>query len=184
MVDIMTLSGRTLGLLLAPGFDFQQDSRLIEDLRLRDADILIVGAGKTAEHSIAGSRGDLIKPDAVISEVDAGDLDALIITGGGSVHSLAMDVRVLTLLLGAQAESRPVAAFGNGPLVLAASGLLVDRRVAAPVELRETLIKAGAQYMEQELVVDHKLVTACTIDEITHFVEAIALLLEPVTTLK
>lgn len=184
MVDIMTLSGRTLGLLLAPGYDFQQVTRLVQDLRLRDAELLLIGTGETENVAIAGSRGDLIKPDLVLSNISASSMDALIIPGGGSVPRLAADGRVLTLLLEIQSQSKPVAAYGNGPLVLVASGLLADRRVAGIAAIKEELIAAGARYLDKELVVDHKLVTARSVEEITHFVEAVALLLEPAKTLR
>lgn len=183
MVNIMTLSGRIVGLLLAPGFDFAQITRLLEDLRLRDADILLVGNRESEDVAIPGGRAELLKPDTIVSRVDARDFDALIIPGG-TVQGLAMDGRVLTLLLGLQEDRKPIAAYGNGPLALAAAGLLVDRRVAAPPGIRETLTEAGADYVDQELVVDHKLVTSRTVDEITHFVEALALLLEPVRSMR
>lgn len=183
MVDIMALSGRTIGLLLGPGFDYQQVSRLKQDLRLRDASVLIVGTGETRNVAIVSSRGDLVKPDSTLSEVSPEDFDALIVPGGGSVKTLASNEQVLTLILGVQAENKPVAAFGNGQLVLAASGLLADRRVAAPPEIKEALVKAGGEYVDRELVVDHKLVTSRTVEEITHFVEALALLLEPAASM-
>lgn len=183
MVDIMTLSGRVIGLLLAPGFNFQEVSRLVQDLCLRDAQVRVIGIGETRNIAIASSRGDLLKPDTTITEVTPADFDALIVPGGGSANRLAADERVLTLLLGVQADSKPVAAYGNGQVVLAASGLLASRRVAAPPEIKDDLSEAGAEYIDQELVVDHKLVTSRTMEEITHFVEALALLLEPATSM-
>lgn len=184
MVDIMTLGGRYIGVLLGPGFDNQQVSRLVQDLRLRDAEVRLIGLGEARNVAVASNRGDLLKPDSILSEVTPSDFDALIVPGGSSASRLASDERVLTLLLGIQAENKPVAAFGNGQLVLAASGLLASRRVAAPPEIREALSEAGAEYIDQELVADHKLVTSRTVEEITHFVEALALLLEPATSVR
>lgn len=184
MVNIMALSGRTVGIVIAPGFDDKQAARVMQELRLRDARMNLIGTGETTAVAMAGNSGALIKPDITLSEAAADDLDAIIIIGGKSIERLTLDEKVMTLLVAMQQLGKPVAALGNGPLAAVAAGIATGRRVAGNDSLRDQASKADAEYTESELAVDHKLITAKDIEDLTSFMEAIALLMEPATTLR
>ena len=64
------------------------------------------------------------------------------------------------------------------------AGLLAGRRVTGADSIRARMNEANAVFIDQDVVVDHKLVTARATDDVTHFLEAITLLLEPVTFLR
>lgn len=182
-VIAMKLKGRTVGITVAPGFDDTQVVEAAQLLRKRGAKVVIISTGESEVVAVAGMRGSLLKPDTVISKSHPSDFDAIIIPGGDAPARLKADVRVLTLLLGMSSQQKPLGAVFNGPVVLAAAGLLSERRVTGDSAIKGELENAGARFVSQGVVVDHNLVTCGTESDLTHFVDAVLFLLEPATTL-
>lgn len=175
----MRFKNGTIGLLVAPGFDDSQVLRIARLLQGRGATVKVIGVGENASLAVYGSSGSLLKPDVTPEGLGAGDLDALIIPSRKTQNDLIADEKVLTLLIVVNALAKPVGAVGNGQLVMAAAGLLSGKRVTGDAGIREKLEEAGANYVDQELVVDRNLVTARDGGELDHFIDVIAFLLEP-----
>lgn len=173
------LNGIHIALVVASGFDDGQVSRVAQLLRSKGAEVGVVGLAESKAVAVSSLRGTLIKPDKIITEVNAEEIDALIITGGDSVDIMMQDERVLMFLLELNSANKAIGSIGNGTEVLAMSGLLGRRRVTGDVAIRGRIEESGAVYLEQGVVVDHNLVTSMSDMELGHFVEAISILLEP-----
>ena len=180
-VSEMVLNSRIIGVLIAPGYDEPQLSRVMQMLCLKGATVRVLSNVESRSVAIQGKHGALIMPDLLLEDLHASDLDGLIVTAGESVDRLSADEKILTLILQLQHSNKPIGASGNGAMVLAAAGLVAERRIAGTDDIKEKINEAGGYYVEQKLVVDHNLVTAYSDIEIKHLVEAIVLLLEPAT---
>ncbi len=180
MVRAMTLSGRTIGLYLAPGYDADMVSRLEGEMRRRGAVVVSISTGEMAAGShVPGSSISLTQRS--LKQTDQLDMDALVIPAGPYGESVFAEAKALTLLISLQHAKKPVGALGDAPRFLAAAGLVSGRRVTGSENIRGMMKKAGAVFVEQKVVVDHKLVTAVGTEGLSHFLEAVALLLEPAT---
>ncbi len=169
----MTLSGRTIGLYLTPGYDARLVVRLEKGLRRRGAKAVLVGSDDREPMGI---------PTISLADTAVEDMDALVIPAYSTSEPPAGDEKILTLLIVMQNSRKPVGAIGNAPIVLAAAGLLAGRRVTGADSIRDRMDDANAVFIDQDVVVDHKLVTARVTDDVSHFLEAVTLLLEPAAT--
>ena len=170
--------------MVAPGFDDSQVVKVVNVLRERGARVLAINVGDADTAVIAGKQGSLLKPDVLISNVSASDLDAIIIPGGESVIRIRPDERALLLLLDMGFRGKPVGALCNATAVLAAAGLVSGHRVTGDPLVRRDLTQAGGCYLDKGLVVDHNLVTSRSTKDLTHFLDAISFFLEPAPSLR
>lgn len=184
MVSDVKLRDRKVGIIVGPGFDDSQVVRVAEILRDMEASVELIGLGETLPAGVAGMRGALVKPNIQLSRVTAGGMDAVIIPGGNSTATLQSDGMVLTLLIEMQSAGKPIGAISNGVAVLTSAGIIAGMRVTADYRIKSILEESGATYLDQALVVDHNLVTSQSDKNLLHFVDAIAFLLEPATTLR
>ncbi|MHB0866198.1 MAG: DJ-1/PfpI family protein [Thermoleophilia bacterium] len=180
----MKLRGRTIGIFVASGFDDSQVVKAAQMLRNRGARVMAIGMGQTHAVAVAGKQGSLLKPDAILSDLAAADLDAIIIPDGDSAKRIRGDERALTLILEMNQQKKPVGAIGNAVTVFASAGLVSGFRVTADPMIKLALIESGAKYVDQGVVVDHNLVTARRPSDLTHFIDAISFLLDPAPSLR
>ena len=77
---------------------------------------------------------------------------------------------------------KPVAAICHGPQVLAAAGVLLGVTTTGVSKIKNELENAGANYKDEELVIDDNLITSRVPEDLPVFVKAIekALITNPV----
>src|SRR6187402_1183166 len=82
-------------------------------------------------------KGDTIAPDALMTDVDAADYDALLIPGGvANPDRLRMEPAALRLVRDFMTAGKPVAAICHGPWLLAEAEVLDGRTVTAWPSIR------------------------------------------------
>lgn len=127
---------------------------------------------RTAIHDFEGDQTYSEKPGhqfrltANFDQVRPEEYDALVIPGGRAPEYLRLDRRVVELVQHFATADKPIAAICHGPLVLAAAGVLRERRCTAYPAIRPDVEAAGARWVEpatpglDDAHVDGKLVTA------------------------
>lgn len=95
-----------------------------------------------------------------VTDVGVNDFDALVIPGGRSPAFLREHGEVVEFVRDYFATGRPVAAICHGPQVLVTAGLLEGYRATAIESISDELERAGAQYVDEEVVVDRNLITS------------------------
>ena len=126
---------------------------------------------KTAVHDFVGdqtymeSQGHRFAITAAFEDVRPGDYDALVIPGGRAPEYLRLDPRVIALVKAFDEARKPIAAICHGPQILAAAGVLKDRRCIAYPAVGPECVAAGARYGEvnasaSNALTDGNLVTA------------------------
>lgn len=119
-------------------------------------------------------KGDTITPDALVSEVAAGDYDALVLPGGvGNPDKLRMSPEAVALVRAFMEADKPVAAICHGPWLLAEANMLKGRRVTSWPSLRTDLQNAGATHLDEEVVIDGNLITSRKPDDLPAFNRAL-----------
>lgn len=142
-------------------------------LRFREsgAEVIVVGAGN---HSYASKHGYPVKVDRSADQVDADDLDALIIPGGYAPDRMRRHKTMVELVRRACERGIVVAAICHGGWMLASAGVLRGRRVTGFFAIRDDLVNAGATYEDREVVRDGNLVTSRKPDDLPAFCRTIA----------
>lgn len=119
-------------------------------------------------------KGDTIQPDLTLDDVDPSDYDALILPGGvANPDSLRMEEKAIDIIESFMDEGKIVAAICHGPWLLAEADVIEDRTLTSWPSIRTDLLNAGANVVDQEVVVDGNLITSRNPDDIPAFVDAI-----------
>lgn len=127
----------------------------------------------SAEEAV-GVEGTKIEIDANIREVIAEDYDGIIIAGGQGISQYFQDSDLLTAIKNFNQKGKLVAAICWAPEVLAHAGVLKGKRATVWPGAKEAIVRGGALYLDEEVVVDDNIITAAGPAYATKFGEAIA----------
>lgn len=142
--------------------------------RLKQAGHQITLVGKKAGATVNGKRGESSAAiDLAAADADAGDYDALLVPGGYSPDQLRTDDAVVDFVRGFQAAGKLIAAVCHGPSLLIDADAVKGRRVTSWPSIRRDLVNAGADVVDEEVVVDGNLVTSRKPDDLPAFCDAI-----------
>jgi deglycase len=115
-------------------------------------------------------KADKFKVDKTVEEVSASDYDALVLPGGvGNPDTLRMDENAVHFVREFFEQGKPVGAICHAPWMLIEAAVVRDRTVTSWPSLRTDLRNAGANRVDQEVVVDNGLVTSRWPDDIPAF---------------
>ena len=124
---------------------------------------------KTAIHDFEGDQtytekpGHLFVLNASFDEVEAGNYDALMITGGRAPEYLRLNPRVIEIVRQFAAADKPIAAICHGAQVLVAADVIRGKRIAAYPACAPEVRLAGGDYADiavDQAVTDGGFVTA------------------------
>ncbi len=104
--------------------------------------------------------GYQIEAEVAYKEVDPADYQALLIPGGRGPEEIRQDKDVLRITAHFMDKKLPLGAMCHGPQVLLAARPVKKRRMAAYHGIRADVELAGAEFVDQPVVVDGRLVTS------------------------
>jgi protease I len=130
-------------------------------LRLTEEGFSVVVAG-TGERGYKGKNGYPVTVDGSIKDYDAKDFDAVIIPGGWAPDRLRRYSEVLDFVREMNASKKVVAAICHAGWVLASAGIVKGRKATCFIAIKDDMIHAGAEYADEEVVVDENLITSRT----------------------
>ena len=115
-------------------------------------------------------KGDKFPVDVPLDRANPGDYDALLLPGGvANPDQLRMNPKAVKFVRSFFEAGKPVAAICHGPWMLVEAGGVKGRTVTSWPSLQTDLRNAGAQWVDQEVVADHNLVTSRKPDDIPAF---------------
>ncbi len=114
--------------------------------------------------------GKSIHVDATVDEAKVAEFDALMIPGGVmNPDKLRNDKKAVAFVKSFVNEGKPIASICHGPQVLIETGMTKGRRLTSWSSLKTDLMNAGAEWVDEEVVVDKGLVTSRCPDDIPAF---------------
>ena len=121
-----------------------------------------------------GEKGKSITPDITLDDVTSADYDALLLPGGvANPDKLRMEDRAVELVEEFCDDDKPVAAICHGPWLLAEADVIEGKRLTSWPSIRTDLANAGADVVDEEVVVDGNLITSRKPDDIPAFSNAL-----------
>jgi protease I len=115
-------------------------------------------------------RGDRFDVDAVITQVKIENYDALVLPGGVANPDLLRTIPDVVQVVGQFfANRKPVAAICHAPWTLVEADVLKGRRLTSFPSLATDLRNAGAEWVDEEVVVDDGLITSRNPDDLPAF---------------
>jgi protease I len=125
-----------------------------------------------------GEKGKSITPDLTVDDVDTDDYDALLLPGGvGNPDKLRMNERAVDIVGEFFDDEKPVAAICHAPWLLVEADVVDGKRVTSWPSVRTDLENAGADVVDEQVVVDGNLITSRKPDDIPAFSDALVKML-------
>ncbi|KQN91607.1 peptidase C56 [Sphingomonas sp. Leaf67] len=114
-----------------------------------------------------------ITPDLTLEDVDTEQFDALLLPGGvGNPDKMRMEERAVEIVSEFMDDDKIVAAICHAPWLLVEADVVDGRRVTSWPSVRTDLENAGAEVVDQEVVIDGNLITSRMPDDIPAFSKA------------
>src|SRR5204863_9019208 len=114
--------------------------------------------------------GDTFKVDATLDDVKMEQFDALLLPGGViNPDKLRMEPKAVAFVRAFAEAGKPIAAICHGPWTLVEAGVAKGRRMTSWPSVRTDLKNAGADWVDEEVVVDRGVVTSRKPDDLPAF---------------
>ena len=156
----MVLTGRKALILAADDFE---DMELLYPLyRLREEEVAVTVAGLD-DRPVTGKKGHGPVPvDTTVGQVAADDFDALVIPGGYAPDKLRRSEAVLSLVRAFDEAGKPVAFICHAGWVPISAKIVKGRRATSVAAIRDDMVNAGVDWVDQATVVNGNLISART----------------------
>jgi protease I len=141
--------------------------------RLREAGHDVVVLGLEKGKAVSGKKGDTFVVEAGPDAADVDAYDAVVIPGGYSPDKVRTQPELVALVRAAAAADKPVAAICHAAWVLAEADVLRGRTVTSYPSIRTDVRNAGAEWVDEEVVVDGPLITSRRPSDLDAFCAAI-----------
>ncbi len=156
------LDGMRVAILITDGFEQVEMTEPRKALDSAGAETHIVSP---KDDTVRGWKftewGDQFPVDDPLDKASARDFDALLLPGGViNPDRLRMQPKAVDFVKSFFDADKPVAAICHGPWTIIEAGAARGRRIASWPSLKTDLRNAGAQWIDQEAVVDGNLVTS------------------------
>ena len=165
------LHGLTVAILVTDGFE---EVELLEPRRALDDSGAETRVVSPKHDRVRGWNltdwGDELPVDVPLNQAKPEDFDALLLPGGVmNPDTLRMQPPAVEFVKSFFDADKPVAVICHGPWTVIEAGAARGRRIASWPSLKTDLRNAGAEWMDQEVVVDRNLVSSRKPDDIPAF---------------
>ena len=146
--------------LIFAGDEYEDLELWYPKLRLEEAGAQVTLAGPEAGKGYRGKHGYPCTSDASVAEIDPAAFDALVVPGGWMPDKLRRDERVRKITRAFADAQKPLAAICHGPWIVQSAGLCAGRRMTGSPGIRDDLVYAGAEWVDEPVVTDDFLITS------------------------
>lgn len=161
------LDGKRVAFLLTDGFEDSELTSPWDAVTAEGAEALLVSP---ADDDVEGKNGHRQPIDVAVRAADAAEFDALVLPGGVvNADHLRMDEDSVRFTRDFFAQHKPVAVICHGAWILTDADVLDGRTITSYASLRTDLRNAGANWVDEEVVVDQGLVSSRTPDDLPAF---------------
>lgn len=165
------LTGKRIAYLIAPFFEDDEGTKPKEFLDKQGAKVIYVGLART---SYRGKHGRVkVDVDKTFDEVIAREFDAVVIPGGVAPEYLRSERAPIDFIKALVKQNKVIAAICHGPQLLISAGVLKGRKATGYKGIRDEIVNAGANYLDEPVVVDGNVITSRQVSDIPQFNQAI-----------
>ena len=154
------MKARQSYIFLAPGVEEIEAMATIDALRRADIPVVAVAVDSTL--LIKGATGQTVVADSLLSDIDTGDADWLIVPGGvPGAPNLHASEAVSDMLRAHSAKGGRIASICAGPaIVLAPLGILNGKKATCYPGLGDRIEAGGGTYVKEPVVIDGNIITS------------------------
>lgn len=141
--------------------------------RLLEAGAEVQVVGPKAGQVYTGKAGTTAKSTAAAREVKVEEFAGVFIPGGYAPDIMRRHEAMVNLVREMDAQGKVVAAICHAGWMLASAKILKGRTVTSFFAIKDDLVHAGANWVDQEVVEDGRLITSRTPDDLPAFMRAV-----------
>lgn len=130
-------------------------------------EVVVVGSGSPATYK--GKFGIPAGSDVAPESVNTGEFVAVIIPGGYAPDKMRISPGMLRIVREMFNSGKVVASICHGGWVLISAAVLKGKKATGCVMIKDDLVNAGAEYLDQEVVVDGNLISSRIPDDLPAF---------------
>ena len=169
-----TLAGKRIAILATDGF---------EQVELTKPKAALEEAGATV-HVVSPKEGEIkgwdetdwgqsVEVDVTLDQAKAATYDALVLPGGQiNPDKLRIEESAISFIKDFGQQHKPIAAICHGPWTLIEAELVRGKKMTSFPSIQTDLKNAGAEWVDQEVVIDQGIITSRNPDDIPAFNEA------------
>ncbi len=128
--------------------------------RLQEAGLEVDLVAEEADEVYQSKNGQKIRAHKAADEIDASEYDLLVIPGGQGPDRMRIKESIVDLVQDAVDDDLIIASICHGAQLLIETDLLEGKKATCYYSVRTDLENAGAEFLDQEVVVDENLVTS------------------------
>ncbi|HHU07295.1 MAG TPA: type 1 glutamine amidotransferase [Clostridiaceae bacterium] len=141
--------------------------------RLQEEGFEVHLIGKKKDTVYTGKSGVTEKSTHASDEVSVDDYDALVIPGGFSPDYMRRTPASVNFVRAMNEAEKVVAAICHAPWMLASAGAIEGKKVTSFFSIKDDLINAGAEWLDEEVVVDGNIITSRSPKDLPIFLKTI-----------
>ena len=165
-------------MLLLAADDFEDTELLYPLYRLAEEEVAVTVAGLD-QRPVRGKKGHGPVPvDTTVDQVAEKDFDALVIPGGYAPDKLRRSEDVLALVRAFDAAGKPIAFICHAGWVPISAKILKGRRATSVAAIRDDMVNAGTDWVDEAAVIDGNLISARTPADLGPWMKALLAALE------
>ena len=161
------LNGKNIAIIATDGF---------EDVELTSPKDAVEQAGATTKvistetGEIEGKKGAKVAVDAKTADATADEFDALILPGGTvNADAIRTDADAVALVKAFKDAGKPIGVICHGGWILTEADLIKDVKLTSVANVKTDLVNAGANWVDEEVVVDSGFISSRTPDDLPAF---------------
>jgi protease I len=170
------LKGKKAAILV--GNNFHIHEAYYPFFRLKEAGMDVVFVGEDADHIYYDYNGEPLESDISIQEALKQNFDLIHCPGGFAPMKLRANNDMLKLAKNHFYAGKLFTSICHAAGFLVTMNILKNKKATCYITLKDDLINAGANYIDDAPVIDGNLITARTPDDLPEFMEAIVRYLE------
>lgn len=129
-------------------------------IRMKEAGAEVVVAGPEAGKTYKGKHGLPAEADVSFDSLSGGEADGLIIPGGYCPDHIRRNQAALDFVKSMDEAGKLIAFICHAGWVPASAGVLKGRKITSFFAIKDDLVNAGADWVDQEVVVDKNMITS------------------------
>jgi protease I len=170
------LQGRRIAILAADGVErveLQTPREAVQDAG-GETELLSLKSGEIQARNNDLDSAGTFTVDRMVADASVNDYDALLLPGGTvNPDKLRMDDTAVSFVRDFVGSGKPVGVICHGPWTLVEANVAEGRTLTSYPSVRTDLSNAGADVVDQEVVIDGNLISSRSPDDLPAFCRAI-----------
>lgn len=172
----MSIRGKRIAILLAQQYE---DAELwYPYYRFQEEGARVTLVAAKADETYPSKHGYPARSDVAAADVKASDFDAIIVPGGFAPDFMRREQSMLDFISDAADGEMVLASICHGAWLLCTTDVFKGRKATSFFAIRWDVMNAGAKWLDQEVVVDDRLVTSRCPADLPAFCKSVIQLIE------